>query len=257
VAELEFRPEDVFWERKPGQWELNPLLLARIAERIQFDGDVPELRSGNLPEGGKPAVSVVADTTDPVLLGLMLSCASLDAQEELNEARRAWEATQEALVETTGQLARMETMPVFSARGYEPGHVPVPRRIDVLPLDAARLSKTERQTAAFSAIATTQGRNSALLPIIRLIREGLAAAGVELHEGAVTSPPLAQAMWTMEITQAQAINPRFSHIGVAGQALLRDLLLRSLSTKEKLVLVVKPIHAIHERKVGWRASLHG
>lgn len=255
VAELEFRPEDIFWERRPGQVELNPLLLARIAERIQFDGDVPELRFGNLPEGGKPAVPVESSTTDPVLLGLMLGSASLDVLEELDQARKIWEGALEA--QQTSALATTEPMPVFSARGYEAGACPVPRQVNVQPVDALFLSEVEKQTAAFSVVATTQGRNSALPQITALVREGLEAHGLQLQYGEALSEPLVQAVWTFEVTQAKAINPKFSPLTTAGASLLRDLLRGLPSGTQAVVLVVKPIHTIHERVVGWRAALHG
>ena len=53
----------------------NPMFRAAIAERASIDGDVPEFRDANEPlpvEGFRPAISVVTDSLNPILVGLML-----------------------------------------------------------------------------------------------------------------------------------------------------------------------------------------
>lgn len=255
VRELEFRPEDVMWERNPGQWELNPLLLARIAERIHFDGDVPELRFSNLPEGGKPAVPVLTETTNPVLLGLCLQKASEQVQEELEAARRLWDDAPE-LVESEGLATIVDSLPVFSAVGYVPGQVPIPRRVEASPIEASSLSQKEQQQAAFSAIATTQGRVSSLLLLTQTLLESLQTEGWKVRLGREGVALLSQATWTLQISHAEETNPRFSPLAVAMSSLIRDLLRGLPKSTRELVLVVRPLHAVHERTVGWKASLY-
>lgn len=67
---------------------LNPLYEGALVERVQFDGDVPELRSGPLPSDATPAVPVDTDARNPVAVGMMLNQASEEVQEELNAARQ-------------------------------------------------------------------------------------------------------------------------------------------------------------------------
>lgn len=67
---------------------LNPVYEGALAERVQFDGDAPELRSGPMPEGGKPAVPVDTNVRNPVALGMMLEQASEAVAEELAAARK-------------------------------------------------------------------------------------------------------------------------------------------------------------------------
>jgi len=255
VRELEFRPEDVWWERKPGQWEINPLLLAKIAERVQFDGDFPELRFGNLPEGGRPAVPVLTETTNPVLLGVMLQRVSTQVLEELDAARKSWEdsvgSNEAALME------QLQTMPVFSAPGYQAGQVPVPRQVEVSVSELDAMSLSDQQLAAFMAIATSQGRVSSLPHITQTLLEELLAKGYEVRLGREGIHHLSQATWTMEISHVEEINPRFSPVAAAKTSLLRDILQQIPTDAKSMVLVVRPIHAVHERKVGWKVDLYG
>ena len=49
------------WEDRSEEGKLsrfNPLYEAAVTERLQFDGDIPELRTGPMPEGAEPAVPV-------------------------------------------------------------------------------------------------------------------------------------------------------------------------------------------------------
>lgn len=252
VRDQGFRPEDIWWERKPGQRELNPLLLARIAERIQFDGDVPELRQGNLPEGGKPAVPVDTDTTDPVLLGHMLRCASLDVEEELRRVQYQWELG----MSEKGEMLALDVRPVWSVPGYAPGQVPAPRKVGFHQIELCRLSDAEKCEAAFAAIATTQGRNSFVPAILRILQEGLEARGLSVSRGKREVAPKVVASWTLSITQANAHNPRFSPATTAAASILRDFVRFMPEGLSACSITVQAIHAIHDREVGWKAALY-
>ncbi len=252
VQEMEFQPEDAFWEKKPGVWELNPLLLARIAERIALDGDVPELRSTNLPEEGMPAVPVVADTTNPVLLGMMLQKASTEVKEELEEARRTWEKGVEA-----GLVPQTETMPVFGAPGYHAGQIPTPRVVEVQVCSLSTLTPDQESVAAFQSYGTTQGRNSLVPWLARSLLEDLRGCGLQVQLGSGIGTPRAQAAWTLSFSNAGESNPRFSPIRAARASLSRELLKSVIPRDLDLILDVRAIHTAHERTVGWKASLHG
>lgn len=249
LSELGFRAEDLLWERKPGQVELNPLLLARIAERIQFDGDVPEFRSGNMLEGGKPAVPVHARTWSPVLLGRMLHVARDEVQKELEAARSHWEQQEEAIASSTNQL------PVFETDGYAAGRIPLPRNVVVDPIEGESLPHPEKQLAAFSAVATTQGRISAVDLLTESLLEGLLLAGWENVQKGRGATAVAQFGWKIQINQAGETNPRFSPMMAAKASLLRSLLSWQCFMKEGKIEVL-PINTISDRVVGWKVVVY-
>jgi len=56
--------------------KLNPLYMSAIAERLQFDSDIPELRTGYLAEGTKPQVPVSTDAMSSVALGMRFDRSS-------------------------------------------------------------------------------------------------------------------------------------------------------------------------------------
>ena len=84
---LEKASRPVSMKTSTGLSQLNPVYEASIAERAFLDGDVPELRSGPLPEGGTPAVPVKTDSLDPVTIGLLLDIASKKVQRQLERQR--------------------------------------------------------------------------------------------------------------------------------------------------------------------------
>ena len=67
---------DLFYTNDQGTERLNPKYESYLAERLQFDGDAPELRTGALPKGQKPAVPIETSSRNPVLLGKELEEAS-------------------------------------------------------------------------------------------------------------------------------------------------------------------------------------
>ena len=67
----------------------NPLAVAALAERLQFDGDVPELRHGDTTSGQRLAVPVALPdgVTNPVAIGKMLAAAEAQVGAELAAGR--------------------------------------------------------------------------------------------------------------------------------------------------------------------------
>jgi hypothetical protein len=90
---------------------MNPLVLGALVERAQFDGDMPELRTGDIPIGVTPAVPVKTTARNPVAIGMMLGKASDKVQKQLDagSAERRTEIEQQL---TLGSIAEaMETDP--------------------------------------------------------------------------------------------------------------------------------------------------
>lgn len=62
---------------------INPLMQGALVERVQFDGDMPELRTGPIGQGIAPAVPVQTTARNPVAIGEMLGRASNKVQKQL------------------------------------------------------------------------------------------------------------------------------------------------------------------------------
>lgn len=267
-----FEEEDLIYapfEDRPNYRMLHPLLMGMIVELLQFDGDVPELRSGPLPEGGSPAVPVRTSSRDPVVIGAMLRTASREVAAELAEAQSARDAKVAAMLETvegsgvtiTG-LVRQETERGIAVSGYAPGHKARMRDVaEPTTAELAALTFTERQQLAHKTLTSTQGRRSVVPVLSEMIRQTLHAKGftsvvaAEDNEGTL----YASAEWCVMIDGGSAErNPRFNFVDVAARALstklCRDLTGR-VGQDTHLTLLVSPVNEVSERRVGWRALL--
>lgn len=257
LEELGDEQGDLLWERKDGSVEWSPLIQARIAERIAFDGDLPELRTGNLPEGGRPAVPIYADGTCAVRLGLGLLKASKEVQTELDSEKEKWIASLEGVSPEALQVLSQEV--VFHVPGYTPGHPAVMRDVTVTFEEVVSLSPTERQKIAFTALSTTQGRASALPLIQGFLVDQITAAGHQVRlVPRRTAPPIARGSWTVLLDGGPGEwSSGYSPIDLARTVLwaqLRHLLGRK---PRNLALSVGCVGKIHERVVGWEAHLYG
>ena len=74
---------------------LNPTYEASLVERVQYDGDVPQLRFGPMAPGTSPAVPVDTDARDPIAIGLMLAeaASAVAVEAERLEAETARQIT--------------------------------------------------------------------------------------------------------------------------------------------------------------------
>lgn len=264
-----FREEDLVYQPHPNRPTrmLHPLLMGAIVELLQFDGDVPELRTGKLPEGGAPAVPVRTEARDPVVVGFLLRRARNQVACELAAAQEEHDAKIAALVEVVGDtnavassMCRRESERAVSVPGYRPGHTAALRSVEgPTGADLAELGFRERQHLAHLTLTSTQGRRSVAPVISNLLLEGLHAdgyRGIKLgDEGDVS----AEFEWTLQIDGGHAErNPRFNFIEVAGRALLgkmRKHLAGKTGPYTRYALQVLPISEIADRVVGWRAVL--
>ena len=108
-TDLKESGDSAFWN-DVGLPQMNPLAQAAIAERLQFDGDIPELRTGPAPAGVTPALSVHTNARSPVAIGQMMQQASDRMSEQLEKAntRRA------DLLEQIAGASKNETSLVLS-----------------------------------------------------------------------------------------------------------------------------------------------
>jgi hypothetical protein len=253
---------------RPGR--LNPLYEAAIAERVQFDGDAPELRTGAMPEGATPAVPVLTTSRSPVAIGMMLETASEEVNDNLRLAKQEWDAEAEQLVqialeeghsESTALAMAKEEMPLVptGVPGYQTGEVPALRLVREPTGSAlAAMPAEQRQEAAFKVLSTTQGRRSSKHVIEELVRLGLESEGFPMDSRSPTRtrdvPVYAQ--WTAPLAGQGAHQPNFSFIDVASKVLIKKLV-SQLQGKpvQNPVLEVLTVDTVDDRRVGWAARV--
>lgn len=254
LQELGFEEGDAIFGVSPkeGFLQFNPVFLARLAERIQFDGDVPHLRYGTLPEDGRPAVPVQTLVQDPVLLGVLLEKASQLTKRRLEEAQGQLNAAR--LAEAQETTTAMEALhgpfvPGASVDGYVPASAPIPVSVDVGALERPEAIR-DRQEMAWKVRATTQGRVS-----VALLLEARLQAVLKCGLGQ-TKHKIMEVPWSMTMDdEASRVSDKFDMVGtVLGVFISKLRLLEDLATKKVRVL---PINEVHLRRVGWVCQVFG
>jgi len=258
---------DLIYQSAPNrQPQLHPMIQGMIGELLQYDGDVPELRTGRLPEDGSPAVPIKTKARNPIAIGAMLKKASEEVHAELKEAEVTQAAALTSAMEDGDALAVQQVLSgsmAVSVPGYETGKSPALRVVDEPDSHAlVRLTMPEKQELWFKALSSTQGRKSAVPVIADLVMDDLREKGLDVQWGRPPGPQATQtaAEWTVEIFGSKdEANPHFSYIDVAARSLSRKLqvdLDKKINTTGKLALHVRPINTVEERVVGWSASLY-
>ena len=266
-----FTDEDLIFQPfadRPDYKMLHPLLMGMIVELLQFDGDVPELRTGRLPEGGAPAVPVKTTSRDPVTIGAMLRRASEEVAFELGAAQTEHDAGIAKMLESVGgtgdavtAIVRHETDRGIAVPGYGPGQraqlreVPPPTTSDLV-----RMPFTERQELAHKTLVSTQGRRSAVPAITEMVMKSLHGDGYTAVRLGDDGEILSEAEWVVQIDGGQSErNPNFNFIDTAARALAAKLG-RALAGKTSRVTALKlhviPVNTVAERRVGWRAVIY-
>lgn len=257
------------WSPKEGVTQLNPLHEAAIAERAQFDGDVPEARRGAFKEGMTPAIPVDTDTMNPMALGAELEAASDEILEEIESekteqlrylesvSREASLGDEAALV----VLAEGLPEPVSGVERYRAGEKPQPLTVQKKEGTALLdLSNEDRKRYAFKGYSTTQGRRSALTPLEKAVKNALADKGVEIdvQKGSFEDPEtLVSAAWTMPLGHEGSTQPNFSYLATAARSLANHLAkaVEEHGMPDNPVLQLATVDAIAERVVGWKARI--
>lgn len=267
-----FTEEDLIFqpfEDRPGYQMLHPLLMGMIVELLQYDGDVPELRSGKLPEGGSPAVPVKTVARDPVHVGDLLQRASSEVMKELQAATSEHDQKVGKMIGAIGGsgeefsgLVRQEMERGIGVPGYRPGHRAQMRTVEpsASSHEIARLPHDKRQKLAHKTLTSTQGRRSVVPAIQDLVLQGLHQRGYTAIRNGQGEEIFAEEQWTIGIEGgANERNPNFNFVDTAAAALVAKLG-RSLSGEasrySNLHLKVSPVNDVAERRVGWVATLY-
>lgn len=232
---------------KPGIESLNPALEASLMERAQFDGDVPEHRTGVLAEGVMPAVAVETTSLDPVVIGWQLEQASQEVQNRINQALEERSTSLVPVKEVTGVV------------GYEAGKEPEALSIPCPDMtEVSTWGTRAQQEYAWATLSTTQGRRSAAAPLLGKVVEILQQDGFDVAgvRGTVSD---SHAQWISNIPYQGNIQPKYAYLEVAAQRLASDLAgsIRNRGLSDApLKVVLATVDDVAHRRVGWVASVH-
>ena len=259
--------------------QLNPLVEAAIIERLQFDDDIPEMRTGSMTSGATPAVPVETTVRNPVALGRMLTEASAQMAGKLAEqephsreilqrvalgdttALAHISQTRDALSETEARERLLEgTTGMLDLPEYRRGALPTP--VHVAPPSGALLlamTPQERRQGAWQFLSTTHGRRTAVAGITELIDVKLQGEGfnvlVRPFEPGATEPVLAAHEWTVGIDGPGATQPAFSLIDIAAASITKGLAAKMDDRRGRVILEVTAVNTVDIRAVGWAARL--
>lgn len=236
---------------------LHPLYQALLLEVIQFDGDVPELRTGVLPAAASPAVPVKTESRNPVQVGAMLKSASKEVKEELKASEDKIVAALGSVASSTAlspqdrsSVVRTLLQQPAETEGYKAGQKAVARTVDPPGVhEMASMSMVKKQELFHHALTSTQGRRSAAPVVASLILRDLSVDGVKLLQEKPKEDPRIREQWTVGIDGwSGEMNPRFSYIDTAARSLARKI--RSEINSNSL-LYVKPVNTVSESVVGF------
>jgi hypothetical protein len=261
--------EDV-WEDREQEGKnprLNPMYEAALLERMQFDGDIPELRTGPISEGVKPAVPVETDVKNPVALGLMLETASDEVNDEIKALQGPWAESQQKKLEaaTTGTdlienpekgLTPLDKVP--QPKGYQQGEKAALRKVaKPSGTNLLGISHYKKQELAWKTFSTTHGRRSAAHVISFDIQKDLSDIVTLSVRDLTKKKALFEREWVSYLSEQGAINPEFSFIEIAAKSLATILRkdIEHLPSKTSLFLEVTTVNRISDRQVGWKARV--
>ena len=263
-----------------GMPRLNPLYQAALLERAQFDGDIPELRTGDIGPGVAPAVPVLTDARNPVAIGAMLKKASAQVRKELEsrtaERRQLADAVaggdpsnalslieQHGALMTLGADAIVQGTAQSDPAGYRRGEAPQPLAVQ-RPRGATLLamSDVERKAMAWQFLSTTQGRTTAIATIRTLIAQHLTKKGFVVEERdydpkATRVQPLAFKEWSVHMSGPGGTQPAFAVVDVASKSLAIGLAkeFEEGTKPSRMLLEVIAQNMVADRTVGWAARL--
>lgn len=205
---------------KPGGLpQLNPLFEAYLIERSQFDGDMPELRTGPMPDGVAPSVSVDTKARNPVAIGVMMEEASKKVRGEIDahEAERRQlinrvseddhtgkpRAALEAINASEDDLSLVKKHSATIAKaaqglpvtallhgspdtdypGYRRREIPKPVKVDRVSGGAlVSMTEEQRRESAWKFLSTVQGRRTAVITVRELVASELTQKGLKVTE---------------------------------------------------------------------------
>jgi len=261
----------VVMQHDNGREMINPLMSAAIKERASLDGDVPEARFGPLPEGGHPAVPVITDALDPVVVGYQLEQASeivadrlaLATDDHMRLVNRALEQVEQSTAnlpaparDSALESAKSKLPPVpTGVPGYEAGKAPAPLAVpEPDTTTMARMPAEDRRRLTYRTISTTQGRESVTPGIHKTLVAALKIAGLDVAEGDPDEghTEAVRAEWTTVLWGPEDMADQFDPISTAVKALASDLCFAFDDGPDRIWIRVTPYHdGVADRRFGW------
>ena len=257
------------WEDRSDQNKrarFNPQYEGYLIERLQFDGDIPELRTGPMPDGATPAVPVETKATNPVVIGSLLKSASEIVHEEiktLTEEHRAKleEKSEAGTLELTNTYTGLTHSEVPQPKGYEIGKLADFKRIEEpTGSELSSLTLKERRELVWGFISTSQGRRSVTETMKEIVSDQLAKKGlaVTVRDTPVSGRVVSASHWSFSIEGAYEIQDRFSFVETASYSLshaLKRNLKEDTDPDLPIYLEIETINVYSAREVGWGARL--
>lgn len=247
-----------------GMSMMNPIFEAAIKERASIDGDVPEGRVGPMLKDASPAVPVITDALDPVVVGYQLEQASKQVRGEIQQAIEdhddvctrllsgAVEGVPDEHQGTALEIAKKNLPPVpTGVRGYEAGKVAVARQAVEVPVSVlAELNPVERRAYTYKALATTQGRVSLTAVIQNGVIEYLNQHSIPARAGDPDPDSAVTTKWVTVVWGADDMSDGFNPIVTSIHSMCSDVM-GFIDGYTDVVVRVAPYHGVADRKFGW------
>jgi hypothetical protein len=241
-----------------GEVRWNPIIEAGILERASIDGDVPEFRTGPLPEGAMPAIPIKTRSLDPVLVGLQLKRTSEMAASTFALAVEEHKALCDKIQEEgerSGLLPALieQTLPPVPTgiEGYEAGRAPALWEPEpVSPWDVYALDKDEAAEMLWLSFATTQGRRSLAPAIEKILVENAPEHLQIVVKGSKDRPKDTEfAVWSSQAFGPRDLNPSFNPSASALASFTLALLKSGLTGT--VAINIEPLSGTADRRFGW------
>ena len=249
-----------------GMAMLNPLMEAALSERAALDGDVPEARVGPIPEGGYPAVPVLTDSHDPVIIGMQLERASREVKGEIKQAikehaqlclrivdkvEEETEGKEDSYRKTALEITQKNLPPVpVGVPKYMAGQKAALRKVSINPASALTLNKEQRSRYVYAVLGTTQGRVSVAPVVQKGVIELLRARGVNAVAAEPYAATAVTTQWVMEVWGAEDLGADFNPISLAIHSMCEDIY-QFIQDHSEVCVRVGPYHGIADRRFGW------
>ena len=258
---------DTVWEDRSEQGErarFNPQYESYLAERLQFDKDIPELRTLPMDKDTTPAVDVIATSPNLAVVGDQLKRASgqVRAEQDTLEEEYTKQLSDKLTsgTEITKASTELDRSQIPQPQGYESGKLPVAREISEMGSDELIcLSEDIRRENIWEVISTTQGRRSMSGVVAQIIKEKLGDHNIKVKidpnaQGRVMS----MAHWTMTIKGAKELQDNFSFIETCAYSLAYNLIRNMKEDYDPNIeysLHIKTINEYSIREIGWGARI--
>lgn len=258
---------DTVWEDRSEQGKrarFNPQYEGYLAERLQFDKDIPELRTLPMDKDIMPAVDVLATSPNLAVVGDQLKRASVQVRKEQDTLEEEYTKQLSAKLEDSTEITKISTeldrSQIPQPQGYESGKLPVAREITEMSSDELIcLSEDIRRENIWEVISTTQGRRSMSGVVAQIVKEKLGDHNIQVKiDPDGTGRVMSMAHWTMTIKGAKELQDNFSFIETCAYSLAYNLIRNMKEGYDPNIeysLHIKTINEYSIREIGWGARI--